>query len=217
MNFQRELNLQNKFKYVIGVDEAGRGPLAGPVVAAAFCFLTDQESFIKQWPWSHIADSKTINEQEREKLFDSISAETENLPAFCYGYSVSDVQEIDDLNILNATLLAMSRATFKVVRGLLTREDANENQTENKYDIKVLVDGNRVPPLQFRPLTQDGNLPSNVQTPPPKQRDPKDSAWWTDCYQYRINRLVCETIVKGDSSVMSIAAASIVAKVVRDR
>ena len=135
---------------VAGVDEAGRGPLAGPVVAAAAVILDDLA------PIKGLRDSKVLTERARERLFDEIRAR-----ALCCSIAQASVEEIDALNILQATLLAMRRA----VDGLRLRPH------------KVLVDGNRLPPLS----------------------------------------MAAEAIVKGDSKVAAISAASILAKVHRDR
>jgi ribonuclease HII len=132
-----------------GVDEAGRGPLAGPVVAAAV-ILDDMN------PIAGLNDSKKLTAARREKLFDDIRAK-----ALCCSIAQATVQEIDELNILQATLLAMRRA----VLGLRLKPS------------KVLVDGNRLPVLD----------------------------------------VVAEAIVKGDALVPAISAASILAKVTRDR
>lgn len=132
-----------------GVDEAGRGPLAGPVVAAAV-ILDDLQ------PIKGLADSKVLTALRREKLYDEILAK-----ALCCSIAQASVEEIDRLNILQATMLAMKRA----VEGLRLRP------------VKVLVDGNRLPVLS----------------------------------------MLAEAIVKGDALVPSISAASILAKVHRDR
>ena len=132
-----------------GVDEAGRGPLAGPVVAAAV-ILDDLN------PIKGLADSKKLSALRREKLYDEIQAK-----ALCCSIAQATVEEIDALNILQASLLAMKRA----VEGLRLKPN------------KVLVDGNRLPTLV----------------------------------------MVAEAIVKGDALVPAISAASILAKVYRDR
>ena len=132
-----------------GVDEAGRGPLAGPVVAAAV-ILDDLN------PIKGLADSKKLTALRREKLYDEIRAK-----ALCCSIALATVEEIDSLNILQATLLAMKRA----VEGLRLKP------------MKVLVDGNRLPTLG----------------------------------------IFAEAIVKGDALVPAISAASILAKVYRDR
>ncbi len=132
-----------------GVDEAGRGPLAGPVVAAAV--ILDARN-----PINGLADSKKLSALQREKLFDLICAR-----ALCCAIGSASVQEIDQLNILQATMLAMRRA----VDGL------------RLTPAKVLVDGNRLPLLRLR----------------------------------------AEAVVGGDALIAEISAASIVAKVHRDR
>lgn len=134
---------------VAGVDETGRGPLAGPVVAAAV-ILDDLR------PIAGLADSKKLSPAKRERLFDEIRAK-----ALCCSVAEASVEEIDRLNILQATMLAMRRA----VEGLRLKP------------VKVLVDGNRLPPLP----------------------------------------MMAEAIIKGDSKVAAISAASILAKVTRDR
>jgi ribonuclease HII len=134
---------------VAGVDEAGRGPLAGPVVAAAV--ILDAARPIKG-----LADSKTLSAARRERLVDEIRAH-----ALCCAVGRASAQEIDHLNILQATLLAMRRA----VEGL------------RLVPHRVVVDGNRVPSL----------------------------------------RMTVAAVVKGDARVASISAASILAKVERDR
>ena len=134
---------------VAGVDEAGRGPLAGPVVAAAV-ILDDLH------PIAGLNDSKKLSASRREALYDEIRAK-----ALCCSVAQASVEEIDRLNILQATLLAMRRA----VQGLRLKP------------AKVLVDGNRLPPLD----------------------------------------VLAEAIVGGDAKVAAISAASILAKVTRDR
>ncbi len=134
---------------IAGVDEAGRGPLAGPVVAAAV-ILDDAH------PIAGLADSKVLTALRRERLYDEIRAK-----ALCCSIGQADVAEIEQLNILQATMLAMQRA----VEGLRLKP------------AKVLVDGNRLPRLE----------------------------------------VLCEAIVGGDAKVAAISAASIIAKVHRDR
>jgi ribonuclease HII len=134
---------------VAGVDEAGRGPLVGPVVAAAV--ILEELN-----PINGLADSNVLTALRREKLFDEIRAK-----ALCCSVAEASVEEIEQLNILQATMLAMRRA----VEGLRLKPNL------------VLVDGNRLPLLQMR----------------------------------------AEAIVKGDSLVPAISAASILAKVHRDR
>ncbi|MEQ1739466.1 MAG: ribonuclease HII [Methyloglobulus sp.] len=133
---------------IAGVDEAGRGPLAGPVVAAAV--ILDPQN-----PIEGLADSKKLSENQRNRLAALIKQQ-----ALSYSIAQASVTEIDQLNILQATLLAMQRA----VNGLTVVPD------------QVLVDGNRLPKLAIPALA----------------------------------------IVKGDSKIKAISAASILAKVTRD-
>lgn len=137
------------YSLVCGIDEAGRGPLAGPVYAAAVILPDGLEL-------PGLNDSKKLTEKKREELFSLICEK-----AIAYGIGCASEQEIDEINILQATYLAMRRAV-------------EELPVPADY---ALVDGNRMPPLA---------IPG-------------------------------ETIVKGDASSASIAAASILAKVSRDR
>ena len=138
---------------VIGVDEAGRGPLVGSVVAAAVAFP----------PGSRIdglTDSKKLSEKKREALYNQITRE-------CYwSFAQSNSNEIDQINILEATMLAMKKAVEQL---MLLLED-------NSQTISVLADGNRCPDIEN-----------------------------------------CRAIIKGDLTEPVISAASIIAKVTRDR
>lgn len=97
--YENELYKNNSnIKYICGIDEAGRGPLAGPVVVGAV--IMPKESFIEG-----INDSKKISEKKREKLYNQIIDE-----AVAYGIGIVDQQEIDNINILNATKLALTKA-----------------------------------------------------------------------------------------------------------
>ena len=134
---------------ICGVDEAGRGPLAGPVCAAAV--ILPEGKII-----DGVNDSKKLTEKKREALFDVIKDQ-----ALAYAVAFATVEEIEEMNILNATMLAMKRA----VESLPVKADF------------AMIDGNRLPDLTI------------------------DS----------------EYIVKGDAKSMSVACASILAKVTRDR
>lgn len=138
------------FSCICGVDEAGRGPLAGPVCAAAV--ILPEGAVIEE-----LDDSKKLTEKKRERLYDIIK-ET----AVAYSVAYGTLEEIETVNILEATYLAMNRA----IEGLNVKPDF------------ALIDGNRIP---------------------------------------RGIKIPCETIVKGDSKSMSVAAASVLAKVTRDR
>lgn len=150
-DFSIENNARLKgYRAVCGVDEAGRGPLAGPVYAAAVILPDDCVI-------DGLNDSKKLTESKRERLFDIIIEK-----AIAYSISSASVEEIEEHNILNATFIAMNRA----IRGLQINADY------------ALIDGNRVPT----------DIP-----------------------------VACETVVGGDAKSFSIAAASVLAKVSRDR
>ena len=142
--------MEEGFSLICGVDEAGRGPLAGPVCAAAVILPPDLEL-------EGLNDSKKLSEKRREALYPLICEQ-----ALAYGIAFASEREIDELNILQATFLAMRRAV---------------GQLGQKPDL-ALVDGNREPDF--------GDIP-------------------------------VRTIIKGDSRSANIAAASILAKVTRDR
>lgn len=143
----------NEYEWVCGVDEAGRGPLAGSVVAAAV--ILDPLK-----PIDGLKDSKKLTAKVRDELFDIIIRDSK---ACCI--AEASAAEIDSINILQATMLAMKRA----IEGL--------EKTLGRLPDKALIDGNRCPKV-------------NIQM---------------------------EAIVKGDSKVQAISAASILAKVTRDR
>ncbi|MEX0962520.1 MAG: ribonuclease HII [Pseudohongiellaceae bacterium] len=138
-----------RYRLIAGTDEVGRGPLAGDVVAAAVILDPDK-------PIPGLADSKKLSARQREQCFDAIVSN-----ARCYAIGRASVAEIEQINILQASLLAMQRAIESL-------------QVEPQF---VYVDGNRCPDWQF---------PS-------------------------------EAVVKGDALIPSISAASIIAKVSRDR
>ncbi len=146
---QSELDFSADNRLTAGVDEVGRGPLAGPVVAAAVILDPDN-------PIEGLADSKKISKKRREQLSEEIMQK-----ALAWSIARAEVEEIDEINILQASLLAMSRA----VAALPISPD------------HALVDGNKLPPL--------------------------------NC--------TADAIVKGDDKIPAISAASIIAKVARDR
>ena len=150
MTYEYEHQLKEKgYQLICGIDEAGRGPLAGPVFAAAVILPEGLEDL-------GINDSKKLSEKKRDLLFEQIKEK-----AVAYSIASASEKEIDEINILNATFLAMKRA----VEGLSVKPEI------------ALVDGNRKPGTGIEELT----------------------------------------IVKGDAKSISIAAASILAKVSRDR
>eukprot|EP00612_Vaucheria_litorea_P000078 CAMPEP_0171453850 /NCGR_PEP_ID=MMETSP0945-20130129/1387_1 /TAXON_ID=109269 /ORGANISM="Vaucheria litorea, Strain CCMP2940" /LENGTH=248 /DNA_ID=CAMNT_0011978787 /DNA_START=74 /DNA_END=820 /DNA_ORIENTATION=+ len=148
--------LSENYDIVIGVDEAGRGPLAGPVVSASFAINRNSEK-IKE-----VNDSKRISEQQRESLFAQLTSDS----TARYTVNVTSREVIDEINILQATMESMKNS----VAELLSKENGKK--------AVVLIDGNKIP---------SGILAA------------------------------CECIVRGDSKEYCIAAASIIAKVTRDR
>jgi ribonuclease HII len=149
------------FSCVAGIDEAGRGPLAGPVVAAAVVLP-------RHFSDSGIRDSKLLTAPQRERLAPIIKAN-----AICWGIGVIDVQQIDRLNILKASLLAMAKAC----ECLAPAPD------------HLLIDGNQTIPVSLLKLARPSHLGPPGQT----------------------------ALIKGDRICLSIAAASIIAKVARDQ
>ncbi len=157
----------NKPFFVVGIDEVGRGPLAGPVVAAAVSYkdktFTIPEALEKEF--TLIRDSKKLSAQQREKIVDVIREH------FFVGVGLASVETIDRINILQATFLAMKAALTDVIKNIHQAGIASP-------EVYLLLDGNQKLPSYSGPQ---------------------------------------EAITGGDGSVKSIAAASIVAKVVRDR
>ncbi len=147
--FDKEIKNENGIELLCGVDEAGRGPLAGDVYAAAVTF---PDNVIIEG----INDSKKLSEKKREALFDEIKEK-----ALAYCIATASVSEIEDINILNAAMLAMKRA----VEGLNVTPEV------------VLIDGNKTPDISAKAIS----------------------------------------VVKGDAKSQCVAAASILAKVARDR
>jgi len=166
-NFNEEKRLWNRdFKCVVGLDEAGRGPLAGPVVAAAVVLKFKNLDLIKNLKFkiksfSEIKDSKQLPEKKRQELYEKIinSADIE------WGIGVVSEKIIDKINILEATKLAMLKALRQA-----------QGKLKNKIDFLIL----------------DGNFKIDSDVPQ-------------------------KSIIKGDQKVFSISAASIIAKVTRDR
>lgn len=147
--FDKEYRNKHNIKYLAGIDEAGRGPLAGPVFAAAV--ILPEDFYI-----DGINDSKKLSEKKREELFDVIIKN-----AIAYSICTAEVSVIEEINILNATMLAMKNAA----------------ESLDIVPERVLIDGNRTPDIAY---------PN-------------------------------EFLIKGDGTSQSVAAASILAKVSRDR
>ena len=149
LNFTPDWSFERQYTgHICGVDEAGRGPLAGPVVAAAVIFP-------RQHAPDGLTDSKRLSHTQRERLLNILKKN------IIFGIGISEPEEIDRINILQASLIAMKRA----IKDLPIRPDM------------ALIDGNKAPSID----------------------------------------MPCQTIIKGDARSFSIAAASIVAKVTRDR
>ena len=172
-NFNEEKKLWKKgYKFVAGLDEAGRGPLAGPVVAGAVVVLDYKQVKIK-----NINDSKKLSEKQREYFYKILT----NHKYIKWGIGIVSEKVIDKINILEATKLAMQKTLTSLraaakqsqPRGLLRRL----RPPRNDEDYFLIIDGN---------FGLDTNLPQ-------------------------------KSIIKGDQKVFSIAAASIIAKVTRDR
>lgn len=165
--FEKEQQISSKEGVlVVGVDEAGRGPLCGPVVAAAVCYK--DHSFVipveLEKDFALIRDSKKLSEKQREKIYNLIEEH------FFVGIGIVYADTIDRINILEATFLAMKSAVSDLERSL--------RQSQLKHNLFLLIDGNQeIPNLSLKQ----------------------------------------ETVVGGDGTVKSIAAASIIAKVTRDR
>lgn len=167
-NFDQEEHLlASGYDFVLGIDEAGRGPLAGPVVASVATIKDFKNLDLTDKNWNFIRDSKTLSEKKREAMLEFVQ---EN---FYVGVGICDHKTIDRMNILEATYLAMKKA----IASLNSKIQISDVKFQNAKKI-ILVDGNKiVPSLSLEQLA----------------------------------------IVSGDKLVKSIAAASIVAKVTRDR
>ncbi|MFA4817181.1 MAG: ribonuclease HII [Parcubacteria group bacterium] len=168
------------YEFIIGIDEAGRGPLAGPVVASAVCFKTSDVFIGLRHPMSKlIRDSKMLSEKQRESLFDFIHE------YFHVGVGICDHKTIDRINILEATFLAMKAAVTDLKKARKRFDQAS------RFNLRIAKGYIKVEPRMI--ILLDGNK--------------------------KIPNLSIEqkAIVNGDKFVKSISAASIVAKVTRDR
>lgn len=179
---EREQSLLG-YSFVIGVDEAGRGPLAGPVVACAttirnskFLIPNFKCSPEEEKMWGLVRDSKTLSEKQRERVFDFIQEH------FHIGIGIVNAETIDRVNILQATFLSMKSAVSalqKILHHPLASTELQRGESGIIYhDSYLLIDGDKIIP---------------------------------NCSYSQ------EAVVGGDGSVKSIAAASIIAKVTRDR
>jgi len=233
----RELQVlqeEGRFRAIVGVDEAGRGPLAGPVVAAAAIVPSDVDG---------VADSKKLtNEDDREELFERIVSS----PGVRWAAAVVDAPTIDEINILQATMRGMSMATEAVIRmvaALATTASSPSTSQKRNPDLGSDVGTQRsYPPIVFQSEARsshtgcyvvcgftdaDGNPTVGLPSTGSAGAHQLPSSFVDSVSQsYALvdgNRLPkdmpckAEPIVKGDSKEYSIAAASIVAKVTRDR
>ncbi len=204
LNRDAENQLKGDVPFVIGADEAGRGPLAGPVVAAA-CYLPPHLPLI-----DGIGDSKLLSEADRETAFEILT----NHPEVVYGVSIVSHTEIDEINILQASLTGMARATQQLLDKLPSHSSftqistcqASLNDTASKKKGKSVK------------KTKGEDESSEYANTP--------SADWKSSFIALIdgNRLPTvfplanlKPVIQGDRKVYSIAAASIIAKVTRDR
>lgn len=172
--FEREAKLIGRGLIPIGIDEAGRGPLAGPVVACATLYrnfqfpISNSQTDEEDKQWKLVRDSKTLSEKQREEAYTFIQEQ------FHVGVGIISAETIDRVNILQATFLAMKSAVVSLKKQIAMN---NEQKIHDK-DLCLLIDGNQeIPNLSLKQ----------------------------------------EVIVHGDGLVKSIAAASIIAKVTRDR
>jgi len=171
-NFREEKKLwRNGYKIVVGIDEAGRGPLAGPVIAAAFIV---KEFQISNFKFQNIKDSKKLSAKRREEIYETLKTN----PNIEWGIGRVSEKVIDRINILKATKLAMKRAVKNLERKFKNKLVQKKCDRINFATVDYLI--------------IDGNFGINL-----------------DVSQ--------KSIIKADEKVFSCAAASIVAKVFRDR
>jgi ribonuclease HII len=174
-NFEQEEHLlASGFDFVLGIDEAGRGPLAGPVVASVATLKDFSNLDLTDKKWNFIRDSKTLSEKQREAMFDFIHEH------FYVGVGICDHKTVDRINVLEASFLAMKKAVVELKSKMKNKNEKLQCKNQNFSEAKciILVDGNKIiPSLSMEQLA----------------------------------------IVSGDRLVKSIAVASIIAKVTRDR
>jgi ribonuclease HII len=179
------------YSNIIGVDEAGRGPLVGPVVAAAVVPKRPNTLYVldpAEDLWRFVRDSKTLSEKKREELFVFLHEH------FIIGIGIASAQMIDRMNILQATFFAMKHAIQECVRANNSYEDIEKKTLQNETETPGTGSNERIPHKDRESIVLvDGSIEipnySSLQV----------------------------AISKGDSTVKTIAAASIVAKVTRDR
>jgi len=193
-NFNEEKKLYNRgYKIVVGIDEVGKGPLAGPVIACAFCFRKGDRSLasieaklrktakLQGFAKFQVKDSKKLSAKQREEIYEIFK----NNPDVEWGIGRVSEKVIDKINIFQATKLAMQRAVINLEKNLDKKNENIKNRSvQKKCDRTNFVQGSF--------LIIDGNFGIDIDLPQ-------------------------KSIIKADQKVFSVAAASIVAKVTRDR
>jgi len=229
-NFELEKELYGQgYDFVIGVDEAGRGPLAGPVVAVAAAVRNFQiqnsksqntPSVLRTSPprrggekWDLIRDSKTLSEKQREKIYDFI------MKNFFVGTGICDHKTIDRMNILQASFLAMKKALTNLQFTIynlqsISNDQISNTKTSGKTNAKK-TDNSKLKNSKFPPeadQSRTGNQNSKLEIQNSKRIILIDG-------DKKIPNFSGEqmAIRQGDKKIKSISAASIVAKVTRDR
>lgn len=173
-----------------GVDEAGRGPLAGPVVASAVVFMNNQSFKFYISSFKNIKDSKKLSAKQREYFYKLLISH----PGIWWGIGVVSEKVIDKINILEATKLAMERAVISLEKKLRNSSSRNSHDRGNSKTMKNSRNNKKNKKIRDRAgfLILDGNFKINSKIPQ-------------------------KSIIKADEKVFSCAAASILAKVTRDR
>ncbi|PHJ24424.1 ribonuclease hii [Cystoisospora suis] len=189
------------YSLVVGADEAGRGPLAGPVVAVAVCL---PPSISDDGGLKGVYDSKQLSAEEREKAYNLLVS----TPGLSYAVETRTNRQIDEMNILQASLDAMASAALRVAEEATANLSAGDpaglskktgGQPSKLPKVKILLDGNHLPEKLKTSFEYSSGAPENKDKP-------------RVCFT-----VDAQAVVKGDSKVASIAAASIIAKVTRDR
>lgn len=272
LTYETRVWKENPSFLVCGIDEAGRGPLAGPVVAAACIVL---QSSTPEAPVDGVNDSKTVGEEDRERIFEDLMKSQ----SLCFGVSVVDHRVVDRINVLQATMLAMTRA-FAAAREEASQKSATKSKALEVKDVHtVYIDGPLCPFRLIAATNGDEDPDAREESPvdsssssaepplgPPdfgaevvelpqaqidggfasilaenqsvllsssspkkkpsqktsqKTQEPVSStslSMYGRGLQMRLGKITSLVpVVKGDSKVFCIAAASIVAKVTRDR
>src|SRR5258708_1206429 len=199
-SFKYELEqLAKGFSFVAGCDEVGVGPLAGPVVSAA-CIIDPAHvgNYRSKNKWYYrVRDSKTVNEQEREELVGEIKSH-----CLSFGIGQASPVEIDDINIHNASLLSMKRAVINMLIKFNESQEHVDNRGANVSEIFLFVDGKfTIKNLHVdkvgEHVDKSGGLVDN----------------FSGLNKFKISQ---KAVVDADALILSVSAASIIAKVYRD-